>query len=406
VQWYDLSGVDPRMIAIPTAFRPHAAPIVEEEEQFLSRRGVLLFASLFWAYVTLTNIVYHEAMRIELSEMSNVMLFFPWEYRLMQHVLMLPVLLLCYSTAVRLGWRPAGRRVPQQLALALGFSLLMYWMMLTGGLILHAVVGTPAAPFGIFSKGDWAVWVSSTATGLLAYGFGLALITGVATYRRYHELQLRNSELRRDWAGARLAALRTQLSPHTLFNVLHTIQARISGEPEVAQTLIASLGDLLRGLLQAGEQDFTQLRDELQFVELYLGLQVGRFADRLTVHVQNGADVPAVWVPSLILQPLVENAVVHGLADHSGPVRIDVTWDLSPYRLQLRVMNSIGSGDAPGIGRFGLRNVRERLAVHFGGRAVLSSGPGDASTWVATLHLPVLREWRSGPAAAKAAERP
>ena len=273
------------MVAIPTAFPPYAAPLVEDEEQFLSRRGVLTLASLFWAYVTLTDIVYHEGMRIELSEMSNVMLFFPWEHRLMQHVLMLPVLLLCYSTAVRLGWRPAGRRVPQQLALALGFSLLMFWMMLAGAWILHAVVGTHADPFGIFTKGGWAVWGGSTATALLAYGFGLVLITGVATYRRYHELQLRNSELRRDWAGARLAALRTQLSPHTLFNVLHTIQARISGEPEVAETLIASLGDLLRGLLQAGERDFSQLRDELQFVDLYLGLQVGRFADRLTVHV-------------------------------------------------------------------------------------------------------------------------
>ena len=399
-RWYDLSGVDPRMIAIPTAFRPHAAPIVEEEEQFLSRRDVLVLASLFWAYVTLTAIVYHEAMRIELSEMTGVMVFFPWQHRLMQHALMLPLLLLCYATAVRLGWRPAGRRVPQQLALALGFSLLMYWMMLAGGWILHAVFGTPAVPLGIFTKGDWAVWVSSTATALLAYGFGLVLITGVATYRRYHELQLRNSELRRDWAGARLAALRTQLSPHTLFNVLHTIQARISGEPELAQTLVASLGDLLRGLLQAGERDFTQLRDELQFVELYLGLQIGRFADRLTVHVQNGTDVPAVWVPSLILQPLVENAVVHGLADHSGPVRIDVTWDLSPERLQLRVVNSTVSSDAARTAGLGLRNVRERLAVQFGERAALTSGPGDASTWVATLHLPVLREWRAGAAAA------
>jgi len=193
--------------------------------------------------------------------------------------------------------------------------------------------------------------------------------------------------------------LRTQLSPHTLFNVLHTIQARISGEPEIAASLIASLGDLLRGLLEAGARDYAQLRDELQFVELYLGLQVGRFADRLTVHVQNCGDVPAVWVPSLILQPLVENAVVHGLSDHSGPVRIDVTWDLSPYRLQLRVVNSMVPGGTPGIDGFGLRNVRERLAVQFGQRAVLSSTPVDASTWVAILHLPVLREWRSGAAA-------
>ena len=387
------------MVAIPSAFRAYFAPVVEDEEKLRSRRGVLLLASLFWAYITLTDIVYHEAMRIELSELTHIMVYFPWQYRLMQHALMLPPLLLCYSTAVRIGWRPARRRVPQQLALALGFSSLMFWMMMVGGLVMHAIFGTPAVPFGIFTKGDWAVWVSSAATTLLAYGFGLTLVVGVAVYRHYHQLQLRNSELRRDWAGARLAALRTQLSPHTLFNVLHTIQARISGEPEIAASLIASLGDLLRGLLEAGARDYAQLRDELQFVELYLGLQVGRFADRLTVHVQNCADVPAVWVPSLILQPLVENAVVHGLSDHSGPVRIDVTWDLSPYRLQLRVVNSMVPGGTPGIDGFGLRNVRERLAVQFGQRAVLSSTPVDASTWVAILHLPVLREWRSGAAA-------
>ena len=394
------------MVAIPSAFRAYFAPVVEDEEKLLSRGGVLLLASLFWAYITLTDIVYHEAMRIELSELTHIMVYFPWQYRLMQHALMLPPLLLCYSTAVRIGWRPARRRVPQQLALALGFSSLMFWMMMVGGLVMHAIFGTPAVPFGIFTKGDWAVWVSSAATTLLAYGFGLTLVVGVAVYRHYHQLQLRNSELRRDWAGARLAALRTQLSPHTLFNVLHTIQARISGEPEIAASLIASLGDLLRGLLEAGARDYAQLRDELQFVELYLGLQVGRFADRLTVHVQNCGDVPAVWVPSLILQPLVENAVVHGLSDHSGPVRIDVTWDLSPYRLQLRVVNSMVPGGTPGIDGFGLRNVRERLAVQFGQRAVLSSTPVDASTWVAILHLPVLREWRSGTAASPAAGRP
>lgn len=392
------------MVAIPSTFWPSAASAAEDEPRLLSRRGVLVLASLFWAYATVTDIVYHEGMRIELLEMTNIMVFYPWEHRVLQHALMLPVLLVCYSTAVRIGWRPARRRVPQQLALALAFSLLMFWMLLLSDRLMRLAFGWPAMPFGVFTKGDWGVWVSSTVTALLAYGFGLALLTGVAASRRYHRLQLRNSELRRDWAGARLAALRSQLSPHTLFNVLHTIQARISGEPEVAESLIASLGDLLRGLLKAGERDYALLRDELEFVQLYLGLQVGRFADRLTVHVQAGPDVPAVWVPSLILQPLVENAVAHGLADHSGPVRIDVTWDLSPYRLQLKVVNSMGPGSARKVAGFGLRNVRERLAVQFGGRAVLSAGSGDASTWVATLHLPVLREWRPGAAPAETAQ--
>jgi LytS/YehU family sensor histidine kinase len=114
--------------------------------------------------------------------------------------------------------------------------------------------------------------------------------------------------------------------------------------------------------------------------------------------------VPAVWVPSLILQPLVENAVVHGLEDHSGPVRVDVTYDLAPERLQLQVVNSTVSSDARTEG-LGLRNVRERLAVQFGERAVLTSGPVDSSTWQATLTLPVLREWRVGAAAAIGAAR-
>jgi two-component system, LytTR family, sensor kinase len=374
-------------------------PVVEDEEKFLSTRGLLILASVFWAYVALTDIVYHEAVRIELRNVSSVVVLIAvWQQRLLQYVLMLPLLLICYSRAVRIGWTPAWRRVPQQILLALGFSLLMFWALKLAGFLLKAVFGARADLAGINTQGDWPDWVSSTATGLLAYGFGLALITGVETYRRFHRLQLHNSELRRDWAGARLAALRSQLSPHTLFNILNTIQARISGEPEVAQTLIASLGDLLRGLLQAGERDFALLRDELQFVELYLGLQIGRFADRLAVNVQNGADVPAVWVPSLILQPLVENAVVHGLADHSGPVRIDVTWELSTHRLQLKVVNSVGSGSAPRSGGLGLGNVRERLMVQFGGRAVLVAGPGDDATWVVTLSLPVLREWRAGPA--------
>jgi hypothetical protein len=393
------------MVVVPSAFWPRAAPVTDDEPQSLSWRAVLILASLFWAYVTLTDLVSAAAMSIELSEATHVMIFYPWQYRLTQHLLMLPVLLACYVTAVRIGWRPM-RRIPQQLALALAFSLLIYWAMLTGNLLLHAVFGMHAEPFGLFTKGDWAVWVSSTTMGLLAYGFGLALLTGVAASRRYHRLHLRNSELRREWADARLAALRSQLSPHTLFNVLHTIQARIRGEPEAAESLIASLGDLLRGLLQAGQNEFSQLGDELRFAELYVGLQINRFADRLRVRVQRGTGVPAVWVPSLILQPLIENAVVHGLAEHSGPVHIEVAWELSPSCLQLQVVNSIGPARARRVGGLGLRNVRERLAVQFGERAGLTSGPGEGSTWVATLRLPVLRDWHSERATDRVAGQP
>lgn len=395
---------DVSMVVTPSPFWPSAASVAPDEPRFLSHRGMFAFTSLFWAYVTVTDLVYVAAMAVKVRESGGPVIFLPWQARVVQHALLLPVLLACYWTATRIGWTPAHKRVPQQLALALCFSLLLEWAMLVAEQLIHGSL-MYVDRFGLFTRGDWAVYISSIATGLPTYGFGLAMLTGFAASRRYHELRLRNSDLRRKWADARLAALRTQLSPHSLFNVLHMIQARIKDEPEVAESLIASLGELLRGLLQAGDRDFVPLREELQFVELYLGLQIGRFADRLTVRVQNGADLPLVWVPSLILQPLVENAVVHGLADHSGPVRIDVSWSISPSGLQLRVMNSVGPGKALRLGGFGLRNVRERLVVQFGERAALSSAPGDATTWVATLHLPLLREWRAH-AAEGAVEQP
>src|SRR5215469_16701532 len=106
------------MAAIPSAFWPNVVPLADEEPQLLHRRGVLALATFFWGWVTVTDIAYHEAMRVELATLTGVMMFFPWQYRLLQHALMLPVLLACYSVAFRIGWRPAWRRVPQQLALA------------------------------------------------------------------------------------------------------------------------------------------------------------------------------------------------------------------------------------------------------------------------------------------------
>src|SRR4029077_532916 len=132
------------MVAIPSAFWPSAATAATEDEQreFVSRRGNLILATLFWAYVTFGDIVYHEAMRIEVAEVTGIMVFYPWEHRVLQHALMLPLLLWCYSMALRIGWRPARRRVAQQIAMALGFSLLMFWAME----IAHAIM---RLPFGL-----------------------------------------------------------------------------------------------------------------------------------------------------------------------------------------------------------------------------------------------------------------
>jgi LytS/YehU family sensor histidine kinase len=182
-----------------------------------------------------------------------------------------------------------------------------------------------------------------------------------------------------------------QLSPHTLFNLLHSIRGHIEWDPKGAQSMVVQLADLLRRLLRAGEQDFTRLADELQFVRSYLELQQRRFSDRLTVNLPDPQELAALWVPSLILQPLVENAVVHGLAGHQGPVDISVHVEPSGERLSLRVVNTIAPGKGPGAEGIGLKNVRERLAVQFQGRANLSAAPHGAQ-WISEIILPKIHD--------------
>jgi LytS/YehU family sensor histidine kinase len=202
---------------------------------------------------------------------------------------------------------------------------------------------------------------------------------------------LRLAALEREWSAARLAALRMQLSPHTLFNLLHTIRGHIEWDPKAAQSMVVQLADLLRRLLNAGERDFSRLADELQFARLYLELQQRRFADRLRVILPNPAEVPALWVPSLILQPLIENAVVHGMAGHQGKVTVNVAVSVTGETLLLRVTNTMTADRIEGSDGIGLKNVRERMSVQFEGRASLSAG-GSGNEWVSEIAMPLIRE--------------
>jgi LytS/YehU family sensor histidine kinase len=242
------------------------------------------------------------------------------------------------------------------------------------------------------------VWLAGITSWELTYGFGLALISGFAFYQRLRTSERRAAALERALGAAQLAALRMQLSPHTLFNLLHTIRGHIAWDPVSAQAMVVQLGDLLRGLLSAGEHEFSPLAAEMQFVRLYLGLQQKRFADRLSIAVPAPEGLQRAWVPSLILQPLVENAVVHGLAGHDGPVSIRVTAGDCEEMLVLRVLNTVGAGTKAGAAGIGLNNVRERLAIQFGQRASLTATIEADGMWRAEVRMPLLR---AGAAAAR-----
>lgn len=202
------------------------------------------------------------------------------------------------------------------------------------------------------------------------------LLLGVAHttlyYRRYRERELAAQRLAAGLAVARLQALKMQLQPHFLFNTLHAISALIPAEAQPARRMVARLGDLLRNTLDHEETQEVALRDELAFLEPYLEIEQARLEDRLTVAVDIDPGLLDARVPHLMLQPLVENAIRHGIAPRiePGTVRISATRGAGGTVLELEVRD-----DGPGIHSdhgavarkgVGLSNIRSRLEQLYG----------------------------------------
>ena len=316
--------------------------------------------------------------------------------RLFQHVALFPALAGCLWLSLRQGWRPAWRAVPLQVLLGATFAVAAAPALWVGEWLFSKEYMPEPSHHGdvhwMTSSGSLALWLASATIFFFAYAFGLAAINGFSWYQRYRDAELRVTALESDWHAARLAALRMQLSPHTLFNLLNTIHGQIAWDPKLAQSMVIQLADLLRRLLNAGEKEFSRLADELHFVRLYLELQMRRFPDRLSIALPDPAVIPTLWVPSLILQPLVENAVVHGLSGHEGPVLITVETTADGATVSLRITNTVSPTRVVNPAGIGLANVRERLQVHFGAQGRLQTRLESPDRWVAEVQLPVLRD--------------
>lgn len=202
----------------------------------------------------------------------------------------------------------------------------------------------------------------------LAYFFLLGLAQAVQVRRRLREREQQAALLEGRLNQARLRALQAQLQPHFLFNSLNGIAALIRSDPARAEEMVTSLSELLRLALSRSRRQRIPLRDELEFLDRYLEIQQMRFGERLRVERELADEVLDCLVPSLLLQPLVENAVRHGLepAPHPGVLRISA--QAQGARLHLTVAdNGVGLGTAARTGTgLGVASVRERLAALYG----------------------------------------
>jgi two-component system, LytTR family, sensor kinase len=199
-----------------------------------------------------------------------------------------------------------------------------------------------------------------------------AVIVGAAHlidyYRKYRDRELRSSRLEAKLARAELEVLKRQLHPHFLFNTLHAVSALMHRDVEAADRMLARLSDLLRLAMEdVGAQEVT-LQHEMEFLERYLEIEQTRFADRLRVAVEVAPETLDALVPSLVLQPLVENAIRHGIASRAGGGRLEIraARDGSALRLEVRDDGPGFPGGVPPKTGVGITNTRARLEQLYG----------------------------------------
>jgi two-component sensor histidine kinase len=274
---------------------------------------------------------------------------------------------------LRLGrtFRFEGRRWVRNLVIHLVCGVLLAMVhdaLLLLGLSLYEVA--TGKGFMFFQRLPGVFLSIYVTAGVIIYWMILFGGQAIDYNRRLREEELRASLLQSQLATAQLQALRMQLHPHFLFNTLHAISALVPKNPEAADKMIARLSDLLRmSLDNAGAQEVL-LEQELEFLRGYLDIQKTRFGNRLNVAMDVDPGALHALVPNMILQPLVENAIKHGIAPRASGGSVAITAGKRDGRLMLRIQD-----DGPGLGSemggsitfgLGLSNTRARLEQLYG----------------------------------------
>jgi hypothetical protein len=257
-------------------------------------------------------------------------------------------------------------------------------------LIHLAILYLVIPPYVSRSLPEWLEVVrTSFADDTLVY---IAIVVAAHAYvylKRVRMQEAEKHEYQQALAASELQALKMQLQPHFLFNTLHGIATLAEEDPKTAKAMIINLSNLLRTALERDSSDLIPLESELKFARDYLELEKMRFGNRLKIEWAVAPETCQLLVPQLILQPLVENAIQHGIAPLREGGWLEVATDTKNGILNIRVRNSAGGKSSNGTG-VGLRNVEARLKYLYAGDASLRLAIADDRTVTASLTLPTL----------------
>lgn len=270
------------------------------------------------------------------------------------------------------------RRLPMYIAALFGFAIgCTSWMWLTRSLIY------PLAGLGHYDYGEMPVrYVMEFPLQLLGFCIIVGAVSAVQRLREARERELSATR-------AQLQNLRLQLQPHFLFNALNTVSSTMYDDPAAADEMLGALAELLRASLRTVQSDEVPLATELETLDCYLAIMRARFGTRLDVRIDVDPAVRQCAVPSMILQPLVENAVRHGNAERSGRGTIEIVAKAAEGELAIDVVDD-GAGPTEMQHGVGLSTTIERLRILYGDRQSFDARPTPRGFTV-SLRIPLQR---------------
>jgi hypothetical protein len=236
-------------------------------------------------------------------------------------------------------------------------------------------------------------WKANCIVNMFIFWCAFFLFRGLNYYKRFREKETAAAQLEVQLANARLAALRMQLNPHFLFNAMNSISSLMRTDVNAADTMLEQLSSLLRISLERGSVQLIPLREEMEFIEVYLAMQDQRYSGRVRRDIFIDSELHDALVPAMILQPIVENAYAHGLSklERDGELLIEAHRQSS--HVNFVITNSgLGLHSAPGGSSnghgVGLANVRSRLHLHYGENCSLNISQIDPTHVTVAIGLP------------------
>jgi signal transduction histidine kinase len=382
-------------------------PIARERTSFPLQRTELLLIFAFWTVLAVltaaSRLIDPRGPMLRLSPSTPIALAFAESY------LWAVLTVLIFWLSSRVSLEPRGNRLGRVL-LFVGVGVLTAMLVdVATHLFREALFDFPPprgrrGPPPTWRTGLTRLWFLDDLIvyfAILAAGIARDIF---ARYRARHDetvrLTAQAAQLQAQLAEARLAVLSAQLNPHFLFNTLHAVSSLVERDPRGVRRMIARLSELLRVTLEGSNEQEIPLARELELLQLYLDIMHVRFQGKLTIDIDPDDDVMEALVPSFVLQPLVENAVMHGVSKVEGAGRIELRARRRGDDLVITVRdNGPGLNAAPspgresaehprGTGGVGLRSTRARLEQLYGAQHVLSLRPAEDGGTVAEVVLP------------------